>query len=76
MKHKFTQMLQQRQLQNISLSYGMKQSIELLQMGTMQLRDYLEKELEENPMVEVEMNERLYLGINFIIRKSSFNDYH
>lgn len=76
MKHKFTQKLQQRQLQNISLSYGMKQSIELLQMGTMQLRDYLEKELEENPMVEVEMNERLYLGINFIIRKSSFNDYH
>lgn len=61
-KHKFTQKLQQRQLQNISLSYGMKQSIELLQMGTMQLRDYLEKELEENPMVEVEMNERLYLG--------------
>lgn len=54
----------------------MKQSIELLQMGTMQLRDYLEKELEENPMVEVEMNERLYLDINFIIRKSSFNDYH
>lgn len=62
MKHKFTQMLQQKQLQNLSLSYGMKQSIELLQMGTMELRDYLEKELEENPMVEVEMNERLYLG--------------
>lgn len=62
MKHKFTQMLQQKQLQNLSLSYGMKQSIELLQMGTMELRDYLEKELEENPMLEVEINERLYLG--------------
>lgn len=53
---KFSQKLVQKQAQNLSLSYGMKLSIDLLQMNSLQLKEFLEKELAENPMYELEMS--------------------
>lgn len=51
----FKQAFKQKQLQNLSLSYSMKLSLQLLQLNSLQLKEYLEKELVENPMFEVDM---------------------
>lgn len=51
----FKQKFVQKQLQTLSLSYGMKLSLELLQLNALQLKEYLEKELLDNPMFEVDM---------------------
>lgn len=51
----FSQKLTQKQLQTMSLSYGMKLSLQLLQLNSLQLKEFLEKELMDNPMFEVEM---------------------
>lgn len=51
----FKQSFTQKQVQNLSLSYGMKLSLELLQLNSLQLKEYLEKELLDNPMFEVDM---------------------
>lgn len=54
MDFKLTQDLKQKQVQSIKLSQSMQQSIALLQMSTMELKDYIEKEIENNPMLEVD----------------------
>lgn len=51
----FSQTFVQKQLQTLSLSYGMKLSLQLLQLNSLQLKTYLEKELMDNPMFEVDM---------------------
>lgn len=51
----FSQKMSQNQLQTMSLSYGMKLSLELLQLNSLQLKEYLEKELMENPLYEVDI---------------------
>lgn len=50
MELNLNQSLKQRQTQ----SPQMIQAVKLLQMGTMELREYLQKELQENPVLEVE----------------------
>lgn len=54
---KFSQQLSQKQLLTLSLNQSMRLSLELLQMNSLQLKAYLEKELLDNPMVEVEYQE-------------------
>lgn len=58
----FSQKLTQKQIQTMSLSYGMKLSLELLQLNSLQLKEYLEKELLENPLYEVDMPEHVSSG--------------
>ncbi|WP_416324962.1 RNA polymerase factor sigma-54 [[Eubacterium] hominis] len=53
----FSQKLSQKQLQTMSLSYGMKLSISLLQLNSLQLKEFLEKELMENPLYEIDFFE-------------------
>lgn len=51
----FKQRFAQKQIQTLSLSYNMKLSLDLLQLNSLQLQQFLEKELLENPMFEVDM---------------------
>ena len=64
---KFSQKLEIKQTQTFTLSHQMKMSIECLQLSTLKLKDYLEKELEENPLVELEMN------YNYLSKEVDFN---
>ena len=64
---KFSQKLEIKQTQTFTLSHQMKMSIECLQLSTLKLKDYLEKELEENPLVELEMNH------NYLSKEVDFN---
>ncbi len=43
-----------KQAQTFSFSYGMKLSLELLQLNSMQLAEVLERELLDNPLYEIE----------------------
>ena len=51
----FKQGFSQKQVQNFSLSYAMKLSCELLQLNSLQLKEYIEKELLDNPLYEVDI---------------------
>jgi len=44
----------QRLIQKLSLTPQMRQSLRILQMPLLELKDYIEKEIEENPVIEKE----------------------
>lgn len=50
--HKMTQRLDLRQSQNLVMTPQLQQAIKLLQMTNAELTDYLEEELEKNPLLE------------------------
>lgn len=48
----FSQRLDLRQSQNLVMTPQLQQAIKLLQMGNMELSEYVEEELEKNPLLE------------------------
>jgi RNA polymerase sigma-54 factor len=52
MTQKLTQGLQQKQQQNLVMTPQMQQAIKLLQMNNIELQDYLEEEMVQNPLLE------------------------
>lgn len=51
------------QKQKLILTQIMQQSINVLQMSAYDLREYIEKEFEENPILEADFNLRLCFKI-------------
>ena len=49
-----TQRLQFRQSQSLAMTPQLQQAIKLLQLSNLELNDYLESELEQNPLLERE----------------------
>ena len=47
----------QKFVQKLALTPQMKQSLRILQMPLLELKDYIEKEMEENPVIEKEIKE-------------------
>ena len=47
-------MLEQRQVQTQMMTLNQRQALEVLAMNTMELREFLEQEQLENPLLEVE----------------------
>lgn len=56
--------------QKLIMTQGMKQSINILQMSVQGLRDYIDKEYEENPVMDIEYSNESSSTIN-----ESFNIY-
>ncbi|MCB9987941.1 MAG: RNA polymerase factor sigma-54 [Rhodospirillales bacterium] len=52
MSNTFSQNLDLRQSQNLVMTPQLQQAIKLLQMGNMELAEYVEEELEKNPLLE------------------------
>lgn len=52
MSQKLTQKLDLRQQQNLVMTPQMQQAIKLLQLNNLELQDYLEEELAQNPLLE------------------------
>lgn len=52
MSQKLTQKLDLRQQQNLVMTPQMQQAIKLLQLNNIELQDYLEEELAQNPLLE------------------------
>lgn len=52
MSQKLTQNLDLRQQQNLVMTPQMQQAIKLLQLNNLELQDYLEEELSQNPLLE------------------------
>jgi RNA polymerase sigma-54 factor len=49
-----TQSLQLRQSQNLVMTQSMQQSLKILQLSSLELSEYIDAELEKNPLLEVE----------------------
>ena len=54
--------LSQEQRQSQTLSPQMMQSVEILQMGSQELLDYLRETLQENPVLEADVRTRVEEG--------------
>lgn len=52
MNQKLTQSLNLRQQQNLVMTPQMQQAVKLLQMSNLELQDYLEEEMVQNPLLE------------------------
>ncbi|MGL4370336.1 MAG: hypothetical protein ACRCUT_11810, partial [Spirochaetota bacterium] len=69
---------QLRQTQKLTMTVSLRQSIEMLQLSTMELRDLVQQELEQNPVLELEekpeasSDDRLE---NDLSRELSHDDY-
>ncbi|WP_243281521.1 RNA polymerase factor sigma-54 [Clostridium sp. D53t1_180928_C8] len=56
--------------QKLIITQGMKQSINILQMSAQDLREYIDKEYEENPVIDIEYNKE-----NDSLINENFNIY-
>ncbi len=63
----FSQKLDLRQSQNLVMTPQLQQAIKLLQLNNVELSEFIEEELEKNPLLEKEKGSRQALMIKILI---------